>query len=55
MTNTQQKLHPPAAEKRPRVFHNHGDERIDDYYWLCERTSPDVLAYLEAEMTQKIS
>ena len=49
MTNTQQKLHPPMAEKRPRIFRNHGDERIDDYYWLRERTDPDVLAYLEAE------
>ncbi|MBD3854043.1 MAG: S9 family peptidase, partial [Acidobacteria bacterium] len=27
----------------------HGDVRVDDYYWLRERTNPEVLAYLEAE------
>ena len=27
----------------------HGDERIDDWYWLRERDDPEVLAYLDAE------
>ena len=27
----------------------HGDERIDDYYWLRERDQPDVRRYLEEE------
>ena len=27
----------------------HGDERVDDWYWLRERDDPDVLAHLEAE------
>jgi oligopeptidase B len=27
----------------------HGDERIDDWYWLRERDNPEVMAYLEAE------
>ncbi len=27
----------------------HGDTRVDNYYWLREKTSPDVIAYLEAE------
>ena len=28
MTNTQQKLHSPMAEKRPRIFRNHDDECV---------------------------
>ena len=39
----------PVAEKRPHELEMHGDVRIDDYYWLRERTNPEVLAYLEAE------
>jgi oligopeptidase B len=39
----------PVAEKRPHELEIHGDVRIDDYYWLRERTNPEVLAYLEAE------
>ena len=27
----------------------HGDERIDDWYWLRERDDPDAIAYIEAE------
>jgi oligopeptidase B len=40
---------PPRAPRRPTVLSEHGDERIDDWYWLRERENPDVLAYLEAE------
>jgi len=39
----------PTAEKRPHELELHGDVRVDDYYWLRERTNPEVLAYLEAE------
>ncbi len=39
----------PVAEKRPHQLELHGDLRFDDYYWLRERTNPEVLAYLEAE------
>jgi oligopeptidase B len=39
----------PTAEKRPYELELHGDVRVDDYYWLRERTNPEVLAYLEAE------
>jgi len=31
------------------VIAAHGDERIDEWYWLRERENPDVRAYLEAE------
>ena len=27
----------------------HGDERVDDWYWLRDRDNPDVVAHLEAE------
>jgi len=39
----------PAASRRPYVLAHHGDERIDDWYWLRERDDPAVRAYLEAE------
>jgi oligopeptidase B len=37
------------APRRPIVLRAHGDERLDDWYWLRERDDPDVIAYLEAE------
>jgi len=40
---------PPAAERRPHVLRIHGDERVDDWYWLRDRNDPAVLAHLEAE------
>ena len=39
----------PAAAVHPVVHQNHGDARVDHYYWLRERDNPAVLAYLEAE------
>jgi oligopeptidase B len=40
---------PPVADKHPYVTVTHGDTLRDDYRWLREKTSPDVLHYLEAE------
>lgn len=40
---------PPIARKTPRDVSAHDDPRVDDYYWLRERTDPDVVAYLRAE------
>ncbi len=40
---------PPLAEVRPHELETHGDVRVDEYYWLRERESPEVIAYLEAE------
>jgi oligopeptidase B len=40
---------PPVARKQPQTLEAHGKVRVDDYYWLRERTNPEVLAYLEAE------
>lgn len=39
----------PSAEKRPVTLEIHEDKRVDDYFWLRDRESPDVIAYLEAE------
>ena len=40
---------PPRAPRRPHILTAHGDERIDDWYWLQDRTDPEVIAYLDAE------
>jgi len=42
-------LLPPVAKTIPKTDTTHGDVRVDDYAWLREKDSPDVLAYLEAE------
>ena len=40
---------PPSAPRRPQVLRAHGDERVDDWYWLRERDDPEVIEYLTAE------
>jgi oligopeptidase B len=40
---------PPRAKVVPHRLEEHGNVRVDDYYWLRERANPDVLSYLEAE------
>jgi len=40
---------PPVAKRVPRRERVHGEERVDDYFWLRDRQDPDVRAYLEAE------
>ncbi len=41
----------PVADERPHELTEHGNTRIDNYYWLRddERKDPDVLGYLNAE------
>src|SRR5262249_42861836 len=39
----------PVPARRPHVLREHGNERIDDWYWLRERDNPEVRAHLEAE------
>lgn len=36
-------------EKKPARLEQHGDVRVDNYYWLRERENPEVIAYLDAE------
>jgi len=40
---------PPVARAVPKVDEVHGDRRVDDYFWLRDKTNPDVAAYLAAE------
>ncbi len=42
-------MKPPVAKKIPKVDTLHGDIRVDNYYWLREKSNPEVIAYLEAE------
>ncbi|MCB8922925.1 MAG: S9 family peptidase [Ardenticatenaceae bacterium] len=40
---------PPTADVRPYPITTHNHTRVDNYYWLREKTNPDVLAHLAAE------
>jgi oligopeptidase B len=40
---------PPIAPKHPHSVRLHGDTRVDDYFWLRDKESPEVRAYLDAE------
>lgn len=42
-------LKPPMAEKKTKTTKIHGDTMVDDYFWLREKSNPQVLAHLEAE------
>lgn len=39
----------PRAPKKPLVRSHHGRDFVDDYEWLREKESPEVLTHLEAE------
>ncbi len=41
----------PVAVKKPYILEAHGEQRVDNYYWLRDdtRSDPEVLSYLEAE------
>lgn len=40
---------PPVAARHAHVDTLHGTVRTDDYFWLREKSNPEVIAYLEAE------
>jgi oligopeptidase B len=40
---------PPKAARKPVEHRDHGDLRVDDYFWLREKDHPEVLDYLRAE------
>src|SRR5262249_22799664 len=40
---------PPVAKRVPKVDVVHGERREDEYFWLRDKDSPEVTAYLEAE------
>jgi oligopeptidase B len=41
--------HPPVAAVRPHAITQHGETRVDNYFWLREKENPEVREYLEAE------
>lgn len=46
---TSKRTVPPSATKIPYVREIHGETVVDNYFWLREKDSPQVRAYLEAE------
>jgi oligopeptidase B len=40
---------PPVAPRQPHKVEIHGDTLVDDYYWLRNKGTPEVEAYLKAE------
>jgi len=40
---------PPSAPQRPHSIIQHGQERVDDYFWMRNRDDPAVMEYLLAE------
>jgi oligopeptidase B len=39
----------PHPDKKPKDVTVHGDQRIDDYFWLREKNNKAVIAHLKAE------
>ncbi|WP_298354099.1 S9 family peptidase [uncultured Dokdonia sp.] len=40
---------PPVAKKIAVQLEKHNDTRVDDYFWMNERDSPEVLSHLKEE------
>ena len=39
----------PIAPKRPHEIMQHGQTRIDNYYWMRDKTDPETMKYLRSE------
>ena len=42
-------IQPPIAQTIPMVFNEFSNERVDNYYWLKDKTNPAVIEYLTQE------
>src|SRR5688572_17924246 len=42
-------LEPPVATTKPHLVAVHNDKLTDSYFWLREKTNPEVVNYLKAE------
>jgi len=42
-------IKPPVARKVPKEIVTHGDKRVDEYFWIRDRSNPGVIEYIEAE------
>jgi oligopeptidase B len=40
---------PPMAEKKAKTTDIHGETLVDEYFWLREKSNPQVISYLESE------
>lgn len=40
---------PPVAKKQPKTTEIHGETLVDNYFWLREKSNPEVINYLNAE------
>jgi oligopeptidase B len=49
LAQEQDSIKPPVAKKVAKTTTIHGDTLVDDYYWLREKSNPEVMSYLEAE------
>ena len=45
----QEPVRPPVASKKPHEMTIHGYIRADDYFWMREKSDPEVIRHLEAE------
>ncbi len=39
----------PIAKIKPKLETLPGDTRTDNYIWLCEKSNPEVITYLESK------
>src|SRR6202008_4797044 len=51
LTSFAQDFTPPVAKKIPNQLLIHGDTLIDNYFWLRDKFSPEVINHLYAENT----
>ena len=42
-------IQPPQPKKIPHETAAHGKTSRDDYFWMRDRTNPEVITYLEEE------
>ena len=40
---------PPMAEKKTKTTNIHGETLVDEFFWLREKTNPEVMTHLQAE------
>lgn len=46
-------IKPPEAKKIPVEIIKHGDNRIDNYAWLKDKSNPEVIKYLEEVINKR--
>lgn len=47
--SVKQERNPPIANVIPKIDTIHDDIRIDNYFWMHDKSDPNVIEYLEAE------